>query len=84
MPQPPDWFFENDEYTDRHKAFDEGFDICLQMFSEQLGAAGNWYYADGSESWEGDASMTVTNVLKAANVYDEDTGKVARHPQSQG
>ena len=53
------------------------------MFAEQLGATEDWCYGDGSESWEGDASITVTNVLKAARVYDEDSGAIARHPEKQ-
>jgi hypothetical protein len=33
---------------------------------------------DGTETWDGDVRVTVTNILKAARVYDDEDGRVAR------
>lgn len=80
---PPDWYFEDDSYTARHEAFDEGFTHACAMLGRLIGGE-NWEMGDGSESWTGDASRTLENVLEAGRILDRETGDFARLPEKQG
>jgi len=59
------------------EAADEAATFCIEALADILGVT-DYAQADGSEEWEGDVRGTIYNVLVAANVVDEDDGRVAR------
>lgn len=70
---PPSWYNDAESYDERCEAFDEGFTAACDMLADIIGA-GDWVMGDGSESWDGDASITLINVLRAGGLYDDDNG----------
>lgn len=56
--------------------YDEGITYAIAQLASLTGAT-DWQIMDGSESVEGDVRATILNVLKNANLYDEEDGRFA-------
>lgn len=57
--------------------YSAGVTYAIQMLADLTGAK-DYVGADGSESFEGDVRGTIMNVLKAAGLYDDETGAFAK------
>ena len=66
----------------REDAFNEGLDEgatrAIKCLANALGVE-EWEGGDGTETWDGDVSVEIYNVLKIAGVYEDENGTVATH-----
>jgi hypothetical protein len=70
--------------------YDEGNDdgknlavnFCVNELSSMLGDPA-WTACDGTETWDGDVSGTLYNILVAAGVINPEDNSVARHSQGE-
>lgn len=60
------------------EAMDSGATKAIELLAKWLGVA-QWEGGDGTETWDGDVSVEIGNVLKAAGVYEDENGTVATH-----
>lgn len=58
-------------------ASDEAADFCITTLARMLGSP-DYEQCDGTEEWEGDVAGTIHNVLRAADVLDENH-RIAKH-----
>jgi hypothetical protein len=56
--------------------YSAGVTYAIQQLAD-LTEAGDYVSADGSETFENDVRGTILNVLKAANIYDDEEGRLA-------
>lgn len=80
MEQPPDYPAlpkpAPDAMRDDDGTYDEGITYAIAQLASLTGAT-DWQIRDGSESVEGDVRATILDVLKNANLYDEEDGRFA-------
>lgn len=60
------------------EAMDTGATKAIEILARALGVK-QWEGGDGTETWDGDVSVEIGNVLKAAGVYEDENGTVATH-----
>jgi hypothetical protein len=57
--------------------FNQGVLHVVHMLARVVKASDEWNHADGSESYDDDLGQTLINILGAAGMYDENTGRFA-------
>ena len=61
-----------------NNGMDEGATRAIKSLARWLDVK-EWEGGDGTETWDGDVSVEIGNVLAEADLYDEESGAVATH-----
>lgn len=70
----PDWD------SPLHIVFQAGISYALQQVGAAVGAE-FWEGSDGTETIEGDVHVEICNILKAADMYEDEVGTYAKHAE---